>query len=69
MRKFLQCLASLALAAFCARPAAARGGPVSVDAELVFAVDVSWSMDEGEQKLQREGYVRALTSPEFAIQR
>ena len=65
MRKFMQILASLALAALCAAPATARGGAVSVDAELVFAVDVSWSMDEGEQTLQREGYVRALTSPEF----
>ncbi len=37
-----------------------------VDAEIVLAVDVSFSMDPGEQKLQRAGYVEALTSPEFA---
>jgi Protein of unknown function (DUF1194) len=36
-----------------------------VDVELVLAVDVSYSMDPDEQALQREGYVTALTSPEF----
>ncbi|MGP0093701.1 MAG: DUF1194 domain-containing protein [Xanthobacteraceae bacterium] len=36
-----------------------------VDIELVLAVDVSYSMDPDEQALQREGYVQALTSPEF----
>jgi hypothetical protein len=36
-----------------------------VDVELVLAVDVSYSMDPDEQALQREGYVAALTSPEF----
>lgn len=46
-------------------PALARDGPIAVDVELVLAVDVSWSMDEGEQILQRQGYVEALTSPEF----
>ena len=68
-----------ALAAFAAsRPndsslisaAAAQRGPQSADAddvdvELVLAVDVSYSMDPDEQALQREGYVSALTSPEF----
>jgi hypothetical protein len=33
--------------------------------ELVLAVDISYSMDPDEQALQREGYVAALTSPEF----
>ena len=65
MRKFLQILASLALAATCASPAAARGGSVPADAALVFAVGVSSPMDGGEQKLQLEGYVGALTSPEI----
>jgi Protein of unknown function (DUF1194) len=37
----------------------------NVDIELVLAVDVSYSMDPEEQALQREGYVAALTSPEF----
>jgi hypothetical protein len=36
-----------------------------VDVELILAVDVSYSMDPDEQALQREGYVAALTSPEF----
>lgn len=35
-----------------------------VDLQLVLAVDVSMSMDEEEQKLQRQGYAEALTSPE-----
>jgi hypothetical protein len=37
----------------------------SVDVELVLAVDISYSMDPEELELQREGYARALTSPEF----
>lgn len=36
----------------------------AVDLELVIAVDVSYSMDEYEQKLQRQGYVRALRDPD-----
>lgn len=40
-----------------------------VDLELILAVDVSDSIDEREARLQREGYVAALTDPEvqFAI--
>jgi hypothetical protein len=37
----------------------------TVDVELVLAVDISYSMDPEELELQREGYARALTSPEF----
>ncbi len=44
-------------------PAAAKGGSVPVDVELVLAVDVSFSMDPEEQRLQREGYFEALRSP------
>lgn len=47
---------------------AARGGhqpSTTVDVELVLAVDISYSMDPDELALQREGYVRALTSAEF----
>ncbi|NVO14418.1 MAG: DUF1194 domain-containing protein [Rhodoplanes sp.] len=44
-------------------PASQAGS--TVDVELVLAVDVSYSMDPDEQALQREGYVTALTSPEF----
>ena len=44
----------------------AAGQPTAtVDVELVLAVDVSYSMDPDEQALQREGYMQALTSPEF----
>jgi hypothetical protein len=44
---------------------AASANATEVDAELVLAVDISYSMDPDEQALQREGYVHALTSPEF----
>ena len=46
-------------------PAWSKGGPVDVDVELVLAVDVSYSMDPEEQRLQREGYISAITSPDF----
>ena len=45
--------------------AMARGSGLAVDVELVFAVDISYSMDRVEQQLQREGYVQALLSPDF----
>jgi uncharacterized protein DUF1194 len=41
------------------RPAAAK----PVDLELVLAVDVSGSVDEEEARLQRQGYLDALTDP------
>jgi hypothetical protein len=40
-------------------------GDIEVDVELIFAIDISYSMDYDELKLQREGYVQALTSQEF----
>jgi len=43
----------------------ADAGAIAVDAEVVLAVDVSYSMDPDEQALQREGYKAALTSREF----
>lgn len=43
-----------------ATPASAE----EVDLELVLAVDVSFSMDEDEQRLQRLGYVEAIRSAE-----
>jgi hypothetical protein len=51
-----------------AAPAQRGGGgqpTTTVDVELVLAVDISYSMDPDELALQREGYVKALTSPEF----
>jgi Protein of unknown function (DUF1194) len=63
--KFARAAATAAGLAALASPALARDGNVDVDVELVFAVDISYSMDRYEQQLQREGYVKALTSPEF----
>ena len=42
-----------------------RSNAIPVDVELVLAVDISFSMDPSELELQREGYVKALTSIEF----
>jgi hypothetical protein len=36
----------------------------TVDLHLVLAVDVSWSMDPDEQRLQRDGYVEAFRDPQ-----
>lgn len=36
-----------------------------VDLELVLAVDVSASIDEDEARLQRDGFIAAITSPEI----
>src|SRR3546814_12428463 len=40
------------------------GEGVAVDLELVLAVDVSLSIDAGEARLQREGYVAAFRDPQ-----
>jgi len=40
-------------------------GSVPVDVQLVLAVDISYSMDLDELRLQREGYFEALQSAEF----
>ncbi len=54
----------LSASAFALSSGQARNGSIEVDVELVLAVDVSYSMDIEEQRLQREGYIKALTSPE-----
>ena len=46
-------------------PSTAWAADIPVDLELILAVDVSRSMDVDEQKLQRDGYVAALTHPEI----
>jgi hypothetical protein len=46
-------------------PGSRTPGSLDVDVELVLAVDISYSMDPEELTLQREGYVAAITSPEF----
>ncbi len=43
---------------------ASRAQEMAVDLELVLAVDVSGSMDADERRLQRSGYVAALSHPE-----
>jgi len=62
---FLALFLALTLLLWGDQPAIARGGAVQVDAELVFAVDVSYSMDQAEQVLQRNGYAEALVSEQF----
>lgn len=58
-------LISLAvLAWFCLAPPAYANKPY-VDLELVLAVDVSLSMDQDEQRLQRDGYVAAFRDPQI----
>jgi len=44
--------------------ASAAHAQTPVDLELVLAVDVSWSMDYDEQRLQRQGYVEGFRHPE-----
>lgn len=78
MRAFLPKVLTLALAVSAIVLAASLAAPpvqaaeergatpeATVDLELILAVDVSYSMDPDEQELQREGYIAALTSPEF----
>ena len=63
------CVVALTALRLDAAPASRGGGggqnATTVDVELVLAVDISYSMDIDELALQREGYVRALTSTEF----
>jgi hypothetical protein len=68
---------AIGVAAFCALsagfaaprfadlPGKVAPGSVGVDVELVMAVDISYSMDYDELKLQRDGYVEAIASQEF----
>lgn len=62
MRWILRTAAAL-VALFPAHPGFAQVDDV-VDIELVLAVDVSWSMDQDEQLLQREGYIGAFLHPD-----
>ena len=65
MRKALLMLGLLAPLLALAAEARSAGGATAVDVELVLAVDVSYSMDQEEQRLQRAGYAEALRSPDF----
>ncbi len=46
--------------------AQSAGDAVEIDLELVLAVDVSGSMDDEEQAVQRAGYVAAISHSDFA---
>ncbi|WP_421996797.1 DUF1194 domain-containing protein [Reyranella sp.] len=59
MKRRSALLGSLAAAA---TAATARAADVTVDLQLVLAVDVSRSIDDVEAELQRRGYIDALTS-------
>ena len=48
-----------------AEPLADKQAALSVDVELILAVDVSYSMDMDELAVQREGYAQAIVSKEF----
>ena len=42
----------------------ASTAPIDVDAAIVFAADISWSMDARELRVVREGHAEAITAPE-----
>lgn len=56
--------ATVVPAAADAQSGSRAGGTVAVDLELVLAVDVSLSIDAGEARLQRQGYVAAFRDPQ-----
>src|SRR5260370_11867778 len=53
------------MAAHMAAELADKQAALSVDVELILAVDVSYSMDLDELAVQREGYAQAIVSKEF----
>ena len=64
---FARSIIAVALALLCALGSLARHAAAqapAVDLHLVLAVDVSWSMDPEEQRLQRDGYVEAFRDAE-----
>src|SRR5947209_7426047 len=56
---------AFAAAVFVLTASASAPAGQNVDIELVLAVDVSSSVDTGEQILQRRGYVAAFRDPEI----
>ena len=65
-RGCLGCLViAIAMAATLLTDKGAAAQDIPVDLELILAVDISLSMDEDEQRLQRDGYVAAFRSPEI----
>lgn len=63
IRQTIRAALLAAVLAFPTAPAAPQPAR-EVDLQLVLAVDISYSMDPEEQRLQREGYIQALTAPE-----
>lgn len=57
-------MALLSLLMLATQAAGLRAGETEVDLELVLAVDVSRSMDQEEQRIQRDGYVAAFRHPD-----
>lgn len=65
LRRSLMTWAAVVAVMFALVPAAvAQVEGEEVDVALVLAVDISYSMDVEEQRLQKEGYIEALNSPE-----
>ena len=59
-----RCMAIILAAVAAAIVTRAAADDTPVDLELVLAVDISGSMDEGERALQRGGYVQAFLHPQ-----
>jgi len=59
---FTSALFAAALASALSARGTAQAAPMPVDLELILAVDVSGSVDAIEARLQREGYIAAMTS-------
>lgn len=57
--------AGAAFAALAMAPVRAHAQTQTVDAAIVLAADVSRSIDDQEFELQRRGYAKAVTSPQF----
>jgi len=56
-------LLALSAVVMMAGPSRAEEGSPPVDVAIVLAVDISLSMDPDEQRVQRDGYVQAVTDP------
>src|SRR6187551_3287141 len=61
----LALVAAIVFAVFFGLSPIAAAEDLPVDLELVLAVDISLSMDEDEQRLQRDGYAAAFRHPEI----
>lgn len=64
-RRLVLLAAAVALAALAIAPVPSHTQTQTVDAAIVLAADVSRSIDDEEFELQRRGYAKAVTSPQF----